>query len=224
MRLSITLLLLLFAAKAFPQSADTIAIRQKSVKYYLTKTCYDFVKWEEVMLKNKVVTAKINDVIGLTATGYQLPEGDSELVYARCHKQLEYDADGKVVYAKNNLISCSFSSYTYYKGAAHGQTEFSTLNFNALTGEELSFRDFIDSSKTTALNALLLNKLKERLKGFERDFDYWQEQFPTPQFTISDKGLLLQLKGNIYALSIIDVLLTKEELKPFIANNGLLRA
>ena len=50
----------------------------------------------------------------------------------------------------------------------------------------------------------------------------WSEQLPDLSFTIGDKGIEILFRSEIYVLSIIEIPLSYEELRPFLRKNGLL--
>jgi hypothetical protein len=136
----------------------------------------------------------------------------------------EYSPEFKVVYAKNNLITYTLSEYTYFKGAPHGNRQFQTLNFNALTGEQVNFRTFITSNKIAEMDSIIINKLKEQLQvSHDEYFDHYRQQLPNLYFENRDNGIHIIFIGDNYGTSIIDVYLNFKELEQFANKNGLLK-
>jgi hypothetical protein len=215
------ILLLLAFGTACGQAKRGISIRHKKEKYYLTKTCHDFLAWEEVRIRDKAINEAINGAIREAVRAYKLPP---DAAASRCGETMEYSTEFKVSYAKHGLISYYLSAFTYFKGSPHGYREFSTLNFDAATGKQIRFHDFIDSGSVAAVDTLIMRRLEERLRDFTSDMDSWRQQLPALAFTIKDQGIDVLFRSNIYVLSIIEIPLSYEELRPFINKEGLLAA
>ena len=211
---------LFFNGNVFGQAKDTIPITHKHEKYYLTKTCFATLKWDEVVIKNKTVANKINSAIRTAVYSYKLSSDDTG---SWCNQTMEYEPEFNAVYAKHNLVSYSLTAYTHFNDAPHGDRQFSTLNFNATTGERITFHDLIDSNKISAVDTLIIQKLTDRLKGIDTDMDSWKKQLPYLEFNIGNNGIEILFRGEVYADSIIEVMLTKEDLKPFIDKDGILK-
>lgn len=184
-------------------------------RYYLSKTCYDIITWDEVTVKNKVTSNRINSTILRAVKFYKIGKEDSFLL---CDRKMGYahHTNFKVVYAKKNLISYYLSTGTYYKGILHEFHQFRTLNFNAITGEQLHFIDIIDTTQISNLNAFIINKVaRERINNSYEAVDSLalKVQVGNQEFNITNKGIELFYWYNDYP---IDVLLSNEEVKPFI--------
>jgi len=212
-QLTISTFLILTAGTILGQTADTIPVIHKSEKYYLSKTCYDILYWDEVTHKDKVIEKVINQTIKNAAYSYKLSKDNAE---DRCHNQMEYEQECKIVYAKHDLVSCNCSAYTYYKGAPHGWRDFQTLNFDAKSGKQISFHSLIDSTKIEAIDSLIILKFKKESNYQEE----WKDQLPGIAFTINDKGISIIFNSTF---GPTDLDLTFEELKPFINKSGLLK-
>lgn len=221
-------LIVLTTFTASAQTVDTIGIKHKKEKYYLTKTCYDFLYWDEAILRDKSMESKINSVIRGAVNRFKL-KNNSDDAESRCHQQMDYESTFKIVYAKHNLISYVLTAHTYFKGAVHGYREFRTINFNTNTGEQINFHDFIDSSKINPVNTIIRQKFRNQY-GVEDDtyFDAWkasmEEQLNSLYFELCDNGIIIQFIGTNYASSVLDVFLTYEELDPYVNKQGLLKA
>ncbi|HLP52420.1 MAG TPA: hypothetical protein VK154_16140, partial [Chitinophagales bacterium] len=120
-------------------------------------------------------------------------------------------------------ISIFSTAYTYEKGAAHGWTEFNTLNYNALTGQQINFRQFITPDRLSSLEDLLMHKLTERFRDFDFDRQHYLRQLKDLQFSLSDEGIEVLFAGDTYATAIMDILITYAELEPFANKQGLLK-
>ncbi|MBS1775563.1 MAG: hypothetical protein JSS64_04705 [Bacteroidetes bacterium] len=202
---------------AYGQSADAIHFRHQKVKYYLTKSCYDFLEWDAIILKNKKTENKINSAIRKRVNTYQL-RGENARLF--CQKKMDYDFKFEVVYLKNGIVSISLSKAIYVKDAPHPWTEFQTMNFSSETGKELSFSSLFESSKMASLDSLILHKVTQ-----ERQFDAMdsldlRQGIISKKFNIRDEGMRVIYMYQNYPA---DVLLTYEELQPFILRQGLLK-
>jgi hypothetical protein len=215
MRVTVSLLLALICTSASGQAGKDVGIIHKHEKYYLTKSCYDVIKWDEVVLKNKAVTDRINAVIRKSVRSYKLTKGDASL---RCDKSMNFSrtTEFKVVYQKNNLISYYLSSDTYYKGVLHDFHRVNTLNFDSRTGRQIGFNDLIDTANLASVDSLIIKKisLERTLDGL--DSSELISQLQDKSFNIRDNGIRILYWDRSYPM---DILITYKELKPF----GLLR-
>ena len=114
MRLSLIILLLLIFETAAGQPKDAISIQPNEEKYNRSGTCYDQLHWDEVLLRDKAVSNKINKTIRSAVKAYKLSPDDAPY---RCDGTMEHETDCRVMYAKHGLLSYYLTAFTYYKGA-----------------------------------------------------------------------------------------------------------
>src|ERR1041384_3427862 len=114
MKRLLTALYVLTAIFCYGQPPNAIGIKKAQEKYYLTTSCYDFLNWDEVVLKNKTAEKAINRSIRTAVKRYRLSKDDAGV---RCSGEMEYEPEFKIVYAKRGVISYELTAYTYYKGA-----------------------------------------------------------------------------------------------------------
>ncbi len=198
------------------QFFESVHVIHRSQKYWLTKTCYDFVVWEEIRIRNKKVEQIVNKELQNLGASLQLRESLEE----RCKKEVEYSPECKIVYSKNGLLTTTATYYLYFKGAPHGERYWEVVNFDLLTGRKINFEEFISKDRKFEFDQLLIKKLQERLSV--EDIGYLQHyvsQFNNPFFRFTDKGIDIDFIGPNYASSIIDVSLGFEELRGFL-NKG----
>lgn len=224
MKSLLTLMFIVLSVSIFGQTADEIHLVKKQKKYYLTKTCYDILSWEEIRLADKKVEEKINSILKGIVESYKLDSAETDLVADRCKGRMEYDVECKSVYSKNGLISYTFSAYIYFEGAAHGHREWETKNIDAKTGDVLNFWEIVDNQQRERIEAFLYQRLKIRLQTTD-DFllERWKSQTNDLNFEISDKGITINYIGDNYATSVIDIFVSYEELRPFINIQGHLK-
>jgi hypothetical protein len=210
----LTIFLSLTILSAFGQKVDTILIKHKKEKYNLTKTCYNFLEWDEVILKDKSIENKINSAIRKQVSSYKLGKDDIELF---CKKEMDYTFKFEILYLKNNIISIRLSNSIFIKDTPHPWTEFQTMNFNSVTGIELNFSSLFDSTKLLSLDSLIINKatLERQFSGID-SLDL-KQSLDSKKFNINNNGIQIIY---IYQNYPIDVLLTYEELRPFIIRQG----
>lgn len=213
-----------FSVSVSGQTRDTIQLIKQQEKYYLTKTCYDILSWYEVRIPDRQVEKKINSIIKGIVASYKINSTETDLVADRCKGLMEYEVECKSVYAKNGLISYVFTSFTYFKDAAHGHREWKTKNFNANTGDIINFWEMVDKEKREGLEVFLYQRLKTRLQITDYYvLESWKSQTNDLNFEISDKGIIIDYIGENYATSVIDVFVSYEELKPFVNMQGVLK-
>lgn len=110
-------------------------------------------EWDEVVLKNKATEKRINSSIRTAVKRYKLSKEDAA---PRCNGEMDYEPEFKIVYASHGVISYELTTYTYFKGGAHGGRLFENLNFNTATGKQISFRELIDSNSIAAVDSLII--------------------------------------------------------------------
>jgi hypothetical protein len=216
------ILLLLTAICSYGQTADKAILRPRQEKYYLTKTCYDILRWDEIVLKNKRVQDRINSSIRTAVKHYRLTKDDAQV---RCSGEMDYEPEFNAVYTKKGVLSYELTAYTYFKGAPHGGREFQNLNFDIASGRQIDFPELFDSSRISALDTIIIQKLKATLRITEDIYlDHYKEQLPSPFFEFGDQGINLNFIGENYATSVVGFTLTWKELEPFVKKKGLTRA
>ena len=178
----------------------------------MTKTCFDIITWEEIVLKNRKISDKINFAIRNSVKSYKLSKSDSDLV---CGKETDYSrrTKFKVLYAKNNIVSYYLESDTYYKGILHDLHQLNTLNFDATTGESISFYNLINPTKISNIDSMILRKINFE-KGSNR---VDSSELENKEFTVQDNGITIFYWYENYPMKVT---LTYKELKPFIAKSG----
>lgn len=217
-----SVLLLLSAISAFGQTPGSALIKKKQEKYYLTKTCYDLLQWDEVVLKNRNTENSINAVIRTAVKRYKLRKDDAQ---ARCSGQMDYEPKFRVAYAKNGVLSYELTAYTYFKGGAHGGRQFENLNFDMAGARQISFRDLFDSSYIPSLDSIITQKLNVTLR-IKDDIlpEHYREQLSNPFFEFNDAGIDLNFIGDTYWTSVVGFMLTWQELRPYVKKTGPARA
>jgi hypothetical protein len=204
---------ILAALHAAGQTAGSISIKKIHQKYQLAKNCSDHLDWEEVVLRDKEAEKKINNRIRAVAKTYRLNAEDAD---RKCRGQLDYEPECGIVFSRNGVISCVFTSYTYYKGGAHGGRRFENLNFNTKSGKEIHFRDLIDPRHAASLDSLILQRLQARLNFMdEESLDHYKEQLGHLNFEFDDKGILINFIGPNYVTSVVAVHFTYDELRKY---------
>jgi hypothetical protein len=204
----------------YGQQKGAINVRKMKEKYYITKTCYDFLAWDEVVLKNKTIANWINSTIRTTVKGYRISKWDAA---ARCSGQMEYEPEFKIVYAAHGVISYELTAYTFFKGAAHGGRQFQSLNFDSRTGSLINFHEMIDSSTITTVDSLIIQKLKKQLGSKDNLYlDEYKEQLPHVFFAFTEKGIDINFLGDSYWRSIVSISFTYKELGPYAKKGGIL--
>ena len=219
MKITLLIWLTLFSKIVYGQMESNIAIVHKQQKYYLTKTCYDIIKWDEVIIKNQKVCDKINSIIRNNVNSYKLPKSYASLV---CYKTNDFSqmATFKVVYTKHNLLSYFLHSDIYYKGILHDLHQFNTLNFNLKTGEQVSFNDLFDSTKLSNVDSLIMRKITSERRFDGADSIDLKHNLEDKKFNIKDDGIEILYWYGSYP---IDLFLTFNELKPFVNRKALLK-
>lgn len=219
MRIIIIICSILIFVTVFGQAEKNIAIVHKQEKYYLTKTCYDIISWDEVVLKDRLISNKINPVIRKAVNSYKLTKSDAPLL---CDKSRKFSRITKfeVVFAKYDLLSYSLYSDTYYTGILHDFHEFSTLNFNLVTGKQITFNDLIDSTQLSNVDSLIIRKLTLERSYNGVDSSELKTQLENKQFNLEDTGIEILYWYGYYPMGM---LLTHEELKPFVNKKGPLK-
>lgn len=100
----------------------------------------------------------------------------------------EAGVDGEVIYQSNNLISIAMNTYLN-TGGIHGTSKISFLNFDAKTGNQLDYNDFITDK----------DELKKFLKFyFEKEVESITfDDFKLPEtIGISDEGVIILYNVN----------------------------
>jgi len=206
----------LLSSTVAAQKPHSIGIAHKRKKYYLTKTCYDIIEWEEVALTNQKIQNKVNSVI---RKAVRLYKEDASLL---CDKELNYSAvrTFKVVYAQKGLVSYHLESDIYYKGILHDFHSFNTLNFNAETGEQIILDSVIDHAQLSNLYNLVIAKIAGETELDGLDSLDVKGQLEHQNFLITNGGIKILYLFQSYPM---DVTLTFEELKSYANKNGLLQ-
>lgn len=210
--LHLVLLLSLGYTSGYGQKSVNISVvrKQESIKSDSSDRTFLF-SWDEVVLKDKEVTKLINSEIRVLLSIYKEIPWDAE----------EYSPECKIVYAKNNLISYTLTSYTYFSGAPHGYRLFQTRNFSAFTGQQINFRAFIKDDKIAKLDSVILDMLEKRLTS--SDLEHYKQQLPNLYFELSDKGIRIDFIGENYATSVVDIHMDFKQLEQFVNKRGLLK-
>jgi len=206
------------------KDVDTKLVQHKTKTIALTKKCSFEYEWDEVVLSDKTVESKINNEIRSIVEDFisrGLTESD-EVEKSYCKGEDDYNFKSEIVYAQSNLIRCYVYHYTYGKGAAHGWSSTTPLNFNARTGEIINFREFIDEDKIQNMNALLVHSLHESYEEFaDIDQEELAEQLADIKFKLSNKGVTFIINGSSYVSSNLDLFFTYKELEPFLKKEVL---
>jgi len=217
MKLLLTTLISLTIFSVHGKPLVTIHIKHKNEKYYLTKTCYDFLEWDAIILKNKAIENKINSAIRKRVNSYQLRGENAHLF---CKKEMEYTFKFEIIYLNNSIASLALSKSVYLKDTPHPWTEFQTMNFSLETGNELTFSSLFDSSKISSIDSMILYKAtKERLFDAMDSLEL-KQSILSDKFNINDEGIKIIYTYQNYPT---DVLLTYKDLQPFILWQGPLK-
>lgn len=188
------------------------------MKYSVTNKCLDVYSWGEIVLKNRTAEKTINNIIRKAVKQYRLSKVDARY---RCSGELEYEPEFKVVYDKNGVLSYVLTTYTYFKGGAHGVRQFQNLNFDLSTGRQINFRELFDSSKLPLVDTLLIDKLKTQLEITDDIcLDHYKVQLASLFFEFVDTGININLIGENYVTSVVGFVVPWQELEPFINKEG----
>lgn len=198
----------------YGQSLEKVAFKPRVEKYFLSKTCYDLLRWDEIVLPNKTVQNKINNVLHTAVMTYKLGQGDAAV---RCRGEMDYEPEFIIRYADKGVLSYELTAYTYFKGAAHGGRQFESINFDLSNGRQIQFRELFDSSYFSDLDTLMRQRLKARLNL--KDDIYLQaftEQLADPFFDINEEGINLNFIGETYVTSVIGFGLSWKEIEKWV--------
>lgn len=213
----LTVLILWMILCAYGEKADTIRIKHKQEKYYLTKTCYYILEWDEVILKSNSSANKINSEIRKRVSSFKLSDDDIKLF---CQKEMDYTIKFEMLYLKNNIISIGLSRSVYIKDTPHPWTEFETMNFDSETGMEINFRTLFDNTKISSIDSLILKKATQEREFSGMDLMDLKQSIDSKKFNFANNGINIIF---IYQNYPLDVLLTYEELRPFVLKEGPLK-
>jgi hypothetical protein len=214
MKVVALLLFLLTSLCSYGQSLDKVVFKTREEKYYLSKTCYDIIRWNEVVLSNKTAESNINKAIGTAVRKYKLDKGDAA---ARCRGEMDYEPEFIIRYADKGVLSYELTSYTYFKGAAHGGRQFENMNFDLASGRQIHFRELFDSSHIPELETLMVQRLKARLDIKDDLYlQHYKEQLPNPFFDVNDEGINLNFIGENYATSVVGFGLSWKEIEAWV--------
>ena len=133
---------------------------KKTKRFKIANNCYFDKYWYEVVLPNKKAADSINNRVHKIFTkDYFTPSPDD-----CCDPQNEYSYDCEVACITTSFFSLIVHENNFYKGAQHGYTTFSTLNFNTTTGKMLSFSNMVLPEKKAALDSIMLQRLAMRYR------------------------------------------------------------
>ncbi|MDO1451829.1 hypothetical protein Q0590_36505 [Rhodocytophaga aerolata] len=182
-------------------------------------TCYDYIYWDEVVLKNKSVEKSINTTIKKIAFKYKTTADAEE----RCSKEILYEPKSEIVYANNGIVSVFHSCYEYVEGALHGNRIFGSVNFDSNTGNQIKFYDLVNANKTKYVNELIIQKLQNRFQGESFDLEHYTKNLEDVDFKINNNGITILFKGDSYATTIVEVVFTYDEIENYIKDNSILK-
>lgn len=219
MKVPTFIFLLLTSICTYGQSPVKVIIKNRAEKYYLSKTCYDILRWDEIVLNDKTVENKINKALRTAVLSYKLGKGDAA---ARCRGEMDYEPEFIIRYADKGVLSYELTSYTYFKGAAHGGRQFENLNFDLASGRQIHFRELFDSSHIPALETLMIQRLKARLDLKDDLYlQAYKEQLADPFFDVNDDGINLNFIGENYATSVVGFGLSWKEIEAWVNKKSL---
>ena len=215
LRILIYITAVLLSSTVAAQKRHSIGIAHKHEKYYLTKTCYDILEWEEVALTNKKIQNKVNSIIRKAVRSYK------EDYSLRCDKELNYSVlrTFKVVYANNGIISYHLESNIYYKGILHDFHSFNSLNFNAETGQQITLDSLIEPAQLSNLYNLVIANIALENKIDGLDSNDVEAQFEHQNFLVTNEGIKMLYLIRSYPM---EVTLTFQELRSYVNKNSRL--
>ena len=206
--------LLLSSICTYGQRLDKVVFKTRVEKYYLSKTCYDLLRWDEIVLNDKTAENKINKALRAAVMTYKLDKGDAA---PRCRGEMDYEPEFIIRYADKGVLSYELTSYTYFKGAAHGGRQFENMNFDLASGRQIHFRELFDSSHFSDLDTLMIQRLKARLNLKDEVYlQPYKEQFADPFFELNDDGINLNFIGESYANSVVGFGLNWKEIEAWV--------
>lgn len=179
-------------------------------------TCSLTYIWFEPFEGNKQINQKVSAQIRKAMSVYFVDKDDAIEI---CSGKMEYDAEMEVLCRRYDFLSCFFTSYEYFKGTPHGFRRFSTLTFNMQTGQGVELCQFLDSTRMQALHfdSLLYNKLAQRMGTADLFvLKPYLENWMYASYVLYDEKLIIYLRGESYADSMLEIEFTKEELEIFI--------
>lgn len=201
------------------QQKAKVKITHRAERHYLSRKCYQTIRWDAVHLPDTNLSRKINNLVRQEARADRIDDEATEF----CNGEMEYDQECYLAFVQLPILSYYLTTFEYYKGAPHGSRKFRTLNIDARNGKRIHFHDLFLSHKIQALDSFIIYRLDSQLVHFGGGrSEEWLEQLPDLQFNINENGISVLFAGSAYVLSIIELNLTYEELSPYIDPKGLL--
>jgi hypothetical protein len=170
---------------------------------------------------NEKMEVKINKLIQKIYYGYDIDIKNKRVL----QKDLEdFTSSYELTYNKNDILSLKFSSYFYFNGAAHGNTDVDGLNINLKDGKVLAFEDVLDMKYKDQIVALVKDELlNHKCKDMFFEFlkiDVYKDQV----FYIKDDNLVVVYpKYDITpgVCGVVEVELDFEDIKDYIKYSSI---
>jgi hypothetical protein len=216
----------------YGQQSASIKINIKTEKYHVVDTCFYTLKWNTLKLTNKKAENTINKSIKNEV--YKYIKNERYKLESLCDNPstVSYDFKCNVVFANKNVVSVSINSLVNNQNGGPGEDDFKTINYNTKSGAILNFNNLIRKDKISAIDTLLIHKMKAEMAEYEESYgseeiQHWKQQLNNLDFTLSENGITIIItnyrggyNGNSWKQ---ELWFDYEEIKDFLLNKELLK-
>ena len=200
---------------------NSIQIISKSYHLPTQPDCDAFsFRWEEVQLPNKKVTAQLNKAIreevnSLEGNGENA--GPGKIPSEFCNGEGEYEFNGTLTLL-GNLLHATYYQFIFYRGAAHPGSYLETTCFDIRTGKKVNFHQLIKPNRIAELDSMVVTQPATQEDGKVRgDLSAaFRQQLSDLDFELSDKGLVVIVKGVNYVTTRLTLDLDMKETAYFL--------
>lgn len=164
-------------------------------------------------IENKNVESKINSFLK-----------NKFIVEHNCEIDETLDINYKLQYAKNDIVNIIEQGYSYYKGAAHGNSTRNSIIINMKTGQIYTLESLFkkDADYISCISNKINNEMKKSDMALIKKFVHIDKD---EQFYLTNDGIMVffpPYKYTPYAEGFVEFKITYEELKDIIGKKSSL--
>ncbi len=179
-------------------------------------SCSYRLAFDTIKLTDKGVESKINAEIKKEKDKYRLEPSKAR---DYCLDKIDYEQEAQVQWSKNNIISLFLGSSVYAVGSRDTVIRFSTLNFDAKTGDHISLHDLFAPNMSGKVDSFLMRKFRTEYDTAmvqNLHYDFYSRQLANADFNFFKKGIEIIFHGENYLRPMLDIYIPFTELEPYL--------
>jgi hypothetical protein len=162
------------------------------------------------------IALKINAKHKEVRSGYILAPNEQK---ENCEERINYNVKGEPVFANEKFVSYMVFATKHAEGWPHPNTQYAFVSCSVVTGAQINFTDIIKPESIASFKSFAVELLRMQYPdaiGSDAEAEKLQSQVDNMEFSFADNGLVLHFRGDTYATTLMDLVISYDELKPYL--------